>query len=352
MAGNTLSQAERDRKASEEMDAAAGRIKEFATGVAKAVTTDLPGFLMDLGDKLSGKTSTLGERDNSSKLFEKLTGVKSTGSNAETVGGMFSPETAVKAMIVGAARLGKLKGFPHMPTVEDMIIDGERNSGLFNATGVYRDKDGSRKTILSDANAKLTTKVLAYPESTMQATRLGISGQSKLLPEVLDHPDLYALYPELRDTIVANASIPLNRAEFLRDKNKIRLGPQDSTDTLKSTLLHEIQHNIQKIENFQRGGNYNSFTKIPKGALPKILEVTKNTADPSIIDAGNRFRAAISKDRAQAYDTYMNLPGEKEARFTQATRNLTEEELGYKVLELLRKGETPGNIGVFNPNNP
>ena len=103
------------------------------------------------------------------------------------------------------------------------------------------------------------------------------------LSEFIDHPELFAAYPHLqymsvvvntdmgRDTlgsyirddwhpqggyIVLNALLPLISAEKNQFGSKIQ--------TVKSVLLHEIQHAIQDFENFARGGN-------PQQAFMKLL---------------------------------------------------------------------------------
>lgn len=342
MAGNTLSQAERDRLAAEEMTAAAGRIKEFATGVAKAVTTDLPGFLMDLGDKLSGKTATLGERDNSGKLFEKLTGVKSTGSPAEIVGGMFSPETAVKAMIVSAARLGKINKAIDLPEAERMISFGAPNTNVYGSTGVYKDKDFSRKSTLSDRDA--TVKSEPDPQNKGKVRNIEPNFLQTKLPQILDHPNLYKLYPELEDIkVLRNFTYPSGDAKYYPGFKTITLGPADDADELKSMILHEVQHAVSNADNGVKGGTAKQFLSYDPQKLAEKIKKYKNDPDPSIVAAAYRLEDSSKRKQAEAFFKYQDLPGEQEARFTQSTRNLDEVNLANQLQYWLMQNKTPSN---------
>ena len=73
MAETTTEQ--RAAQGAKDVEATLDRIRNFGIGVLKGVTTDVPGFLMDVADKLAGDTAVLGERDRSAQLFKKLKAV-------------------------------------------------------------------------------------------------------------------------------------------------------------------------------------------------------------------------------------------------------------------------------------
>ena len=82
------------------------------------------------------------------------------------------------------------------------------------------------------------------------------------LEDVLDHPDLFDQYPDLKEiAIVTNKTYfedPDNDGVlgvFYPEEGIININPELSDDQLKSTLLHEVQHAVQKEENFQGGAN-------------------------------------------------------------------------------------------------
>jgi len=85
------------------------------------------------------------------------------------------------------------------------------------------------------------------------------------LEDVLDHPDLFDQYPDLKEiAIVTNKTYfedPDNDGVlgvFYPEEGIININPELSDDQLKSTLLHEVQHAVQKEENFQGGANSES----------------------------------------------------------------------------------------------
>jgi len=85
------------------------------------------------------------------------------------------------------------------------------------------------------------------------------------LEDVLDHPDLFDQYPDLKEiAIVTNKTYfedPDNEGVlgvFYPEEGIININPELSDDQLKSTLLHEVQHAVQKEENFQGGANSES----------------------------------------------------------------------------------------------
>lgn len=75
------------------------------------------------------------------------------------------------------------------------------------------------------------------------------------LNEILEHDDLYKQYPNLKNLDVIYDSKKIG-ASFVPKKQEIIIWKDvlyNYDKKLKSTLLHEIQHNIQEIENFAKG---------------------------------------------------------------------------------------------------
>ena len=83
------------------------RLKDLAVGVLKAISTDIPGFVGDVADKLAGDTKVLGEKDRSSQMFEAVTGIKPKNNLLEVIGSFASPQGVSGAMIVGASKMAR-----------------------------------------------------------------------------------------------------------------------------------------------------------------------------------------------------------------------------------------------------
>lgn len=93
--------------------------------------------------------------------------------------------------------------------------------------------------------------------------------KSTPLSAVLDHPELYKAYPDLKDLSVEQLGVifrgPNTMGLYDPTKDLIELnkhyvsGDKGYKDAL-STLLHEVQHSIQKRENWPGGTNPGQFT--------------------------------------------------------------------------------------------
>lgn len=277
--------------------------KNFFTGMAKAVTTDLPGFLMDVADKLVGDTASFGEKDRSAQLFEKMTGIKTVsgkGGADELIGGMVNPVSAIgaaKAVIVPAVLLGK-----NVEQAKILAKAGMSPATIFDQTGVYKE-GGKWKAAISDKDATANADVLTDRYTSLK--------------KVLDHPALYELYPDLKNLSITSTDPGSGSAllgELYRGVRAIGIDPMIPGDDFKRILLHEVQHEIQSLEKFGKGGNPEQF---------RIL-------DP-----------AMSSDKA--YQLYRKLPGEQEASFVERTSNMTQAQLEYEIKKLLQAAGTPGN---------
>ena len=85
------------------------------------------------------------------------------------------------------------------------------------------------------------------------------------LEDVLDHPDLFDQYPDLKEIAIVTNKTYFEDIDnegvigvFYPETGIINVNPELSDEQLKSTLLHEIQHAVQKEENFQGGANSES----------------------------------------------------------------------------------------------
>lgn len=95
----------------------------------------------------------------------------------------------------------------------------------------------------------------------------------------LVHESLYAAYPQLGKVKAArplgiSGLINSGQASFVPDRQIIRYSGIDNPDQFKSTTLHELQHAIQDIEGFARGGSPEQFRHldITNRALMQINE--------------------------------------------------------------------------------
>lgn len=105
------------------------------------------------------------------------------------------------------------------------------------------------------------------------------------LPEVMNHPELFKAYPELKEitvsikeqtgTVKGDANYEDKHINLYRAKEDMR-GFEEWEKEAGSVLLHEVQHIIQGIEGFAEGGNKEQFTPISTEKLEERLKEINN----------------------------------------------------------------------------
>ena len=117
---------------------------------------------------------------------------------------------------------------------------GSTNEEIRQQTGWFKDNKGNWEFEISDKN----TKFKDTPETN----------KTYRLSDIFEASTLYELYPGIKDIKVKFKDIRglgnfSNRSNTININNKLTL----DLDSAKGTLLHEIQHYIQRQENFPSG---------------------------------------------------------------------------------------------------
>ena len=296
----------------------------------------------------------VGGSDSLNELFGLPTG--SSGLLEDSASAMLSalnPAAAIKSAMIVPAIL--LKSGKTIKLAEAALAKGAAPADVFNHVGIYKDPaDGMLKSVLSDAEAKLKSIAVPYSNDptkyldTKGLARTGSpfsgsnSGPSQLLSmrgdatlgDVLDHPELYTAMPQLKDIKVIADKVYGEKGAYTHGTKTLEMGPSTSATDFMSTLLHETQHGVQFSSEFATGGNPSMFYRDPKGfnraaaratkeetaAYDAIDEAISGTVTPNqLLAAKNSSRLASILQGAQgkAYQNYINIAGEKEARATQ-----------------------------------
>lgn len=133
---------------------------------------------------------------------------------------------------------------------KEMISDRRSSELVRRETGWFRGSDGRWRYEISDDAASLDLGLM--PDLGPKA----VSGEVVLLGDLLRHDKLYAAYPDLKATpIIFDTSMEAHG--FVNGAGtEIGMNPRalKDTDAFLSTLLHEVQHLIQRREGFARGG--------------------------------------------------------------------------------------------------
>lgn len=251
---------------------------------------------------------------------------------------------ATKDMPVGLSMIGEGSKF-WKPAMEKAALKMEKSGAkpteIREATGLVRGLDGHWRDELSDQFAKMKDSGHATFGELHKSFK---SGGAVKVKDVLDHPDLFEAYPHLRNIeVVPHKSSSNAKGAYYPGKNKISIAEDLTPEEAKSTLLHEITHDIQNYEGWNHGAN--SSEEIKKYALQqeKIMDQISgiNVQMKEALNAGdldryhelmaareplNKQYIAIDPYKMGIKD-YMNNAGEAEARLVQARMNLPPEEL-------------------------
>lgn len=199
------------------------------------------------------------------------------------------------------------------------------------ATGWERGADGKWRYEMPDAKIKDTMDVGGgHIVKRYEDDMLWNGGK---LSRVIDAPELFKAYPQLKDVRIDTDAImndmPSN-GEYNSKTNTITIHADD-LKYMNGILNHEIQHTIQDIEGFAKGGS----PRLVRGEVKKKLnEVTKQIRQLRAEGKEDEAKALIEKNRGlynayqknDDYNSYKSLAGEVEARNVSARLNMTPEE--------------------------
>jgi hypothetical protein len=123
---------------------------------------------------------------------------------------------------------------------------GLSDEEMWRQTGTWRGPDGKLRQEIDDSGARFF-----LPNMTRNNAFTG------KMEDVLDHPELYAAYPWMKNlTIKFDPNLrSLGRADPSSGIIEIRSDLLNNPDSVKSTILHELQHGVQAYEHFAPGGN-------------------------------------------------------------------------------------------------
>jgi hypothetical protein len=228
-------------------------------------------------------------------------------------------------------------------------------------TGWFKGADGKWRFEIDDSNAQLkrdSRDADQYADIFDEAASHAVP-----LADMLDHPALFAAYPQLKSAkVVVDHSLEVGGTYSDATRTITVKDPysySDGHDELKSVLLHEIQHAIQSKEGFALGTRPSYFdnqiaianddvklwyaiklikSEMSRGlsgkkALASVIDAGIN-ADEDHLDAAKSIRAEdierylndayayVSKFES-SYNMYWKAGGEVEARNVQARANLT-----------------------------
>ncbi len=271
------------------------------------------------------------------KTFD-LAGLAVTGPApvaAKMADGTLGSFMGVKSSTIDKTRLYK---------AQQMEMDMAHADDIWKETGTFRGPDKRWRQEIPDKDAKLNPEAFNIKEIpatsggksqwdvggteatvswTPKSRQLDVDKMSKMnlreisdyisaknkdisLEQVLDHPELFKAYPELRGIRVKElpAELAARGVKGQMSGRDLFLAPDLHPDYIRSVTLHEIQHAIQDIEGFAKGGSPRNFRSKDLDAAESNFNKVKETTEAELaIDMGGKsgvqmFKNAIRQDNA------------------------------------------------------
>ena len=251
----------------------------------------------------------------------------------------------IRFMIIGekgAAELDRVEEattrLDNLAVAREMEASNRDALAIRFATGWERGADGKWRYEIGDAKIKDTKDVGGAVVVRWEDDMLWNSGK---LGDIVDAPELFEAYPQLRDVRLDTDALPTepNNGTYYPSTRSIKINA-DNIATLNSILNHEIQHAIQHIEGFASGSNLS--------VAKKEVEELSNKA------AIWRFRNDIAAYMKEHPDTYPSQVQKKVMELYAMTDGLIEEGESLSkedIEELEARGFLPfedGRIKAFN----
>jgi hypothetical protein len=265
------------------------------------------------------------------ELLRQITGILSQSSP--------TPGLALPAGNMGygalqdAATAGKYAmGNPDRLTTDEIIPSVANSAMALGAGGMPMAEAGAAGLFGGRlaANAEKQTGWFRSPVDKLERFEIPDQGSKFTMPQpdfrnrlkdVLDHPELYEAYPELKNTRVylksdmgSNANATFNPRTGAIDLNA-NLSPTEA----HSSLLHEVQHAIQQQEGFASGSSPSFEASQLRSLQGKVDKAQSVQGDPAILGRLKGMESTLAE--VNPYDQYRRVAGEAEARNVQARQN-------------------------------
>ena len=218
-------------------------------------------------------------------------------------------------------------------------------------TGLERDLNLTHwKQELSDVGSSINTGVFKDQKV------LGVRVPAAKLEDILDHPELYKVYPELKDITVAKSLFGLEKtnpeavAVFSRSKNTIGLSSKLSgIEDTRSALLHEVQHWIQNREGWPGSS---TMADMPPEFI-KVFEDRLKAEGEHIHTRWQLYHRLVREVEARNVQKRMNMtPGEISKSLAKSTEDVPRDK--QLVIDSFKKGnivDMSAPIGNKNANS-
>lgn len=190
------------------------------------------------------------------------------------------------------ADLGKLA------QAQELAANGAARDHIWEQTGWFEGPEGNWRFEIPD-NSIRAYGMNNVPWGTPDTMRLAA---------VIDHPELFQAYPQLKNLGVAGGGFS-NKGVYQRSMEgipgQINIAPIKNPE---STFVHEIQHAIQDIEGNTQGGSAAaafSARDLAPHATTKYEEIVKKTTTPVPYEEYARLWGEDTPEAQASYQQYL-----------------------------------------------
>lgn len=284
-----------------------------------------------LSDPIGDLQKTAGRASEDAAAFrekQKKGGAAATDAMLETVLN-FSP-----AGMIGKASLSNITSPENLLKAEALIKRG-KSLDAYEQFGVFKDNRLSDELlqVIDDKLGLLRTSKLAKTTEG-SVTAKGSANSKELadsswrssyaankLTELLDQPELYAMAPALKDTLVVRRLVDRpfttpgrDSANYTPALNTIQMGEFPSVQAFYSSLLHEVNHAVATSHGLPAGS---SPRKAYGGTPASAIEFLRVKAQTDQLSPDSVDRQILQSIANKAFSSYKGDPGESISRLTQ-----------------------------------
>jgi hypothetical protein len=177
------------------------------------------------------------------------------GPKPDTARMMFGADLKQNIVFGGEQAAGTDKGV--LTTAKSMLDAGDGPRDVWAKTGWFKGRDGNWRFEIDDSKSVSKAPV-------KQIVSGNVEKETYRLDELLDHPELYKAYPELKSVPVK--MVNLNGPDGIASGKEIGIDPRrlKTENVVRTLLLHEAQHVVQYIEGTDLGMVKRLFTDYGK----------------------------------------------------------------------------------------
>lgn len=165
-------------------------------------------------------------------------------------------------------RLGAGAKAEAMDAADQALVRGADPMDVYKESGMFRGPEGKMRFEISDQAARLKTENLKQHGNVSGEPWYQSPGgfmNDMKLSDFIDHPELFAHYPELKDMPLTFPGFNFGTLGWYSPElGKMAIAGGKASDML-STVLHELQHAVQNKEGFAHGSNVQKWVKDPEG---------------------------------------------------------------------------------------